>query len=377
MAEDDSAQEKTEEPTPKRQEKAREEGQIPRSKDLTTFLVLIVGTFGLLLFGGRIADAMLRLSRVNFTPTREHIFDVNSMVANLGVAFYEVFISMLPFFSVIVLAAIIGPTALGGFLFSSKSLMPKWNRLDPIAGLKRMFSMRSLVELFKGIGKVSIVIGVAYILLVNMRDSLLHLSSEPLEQGIVHSIELSLWAAIFLSCSTLLVALIDVPFQLWENKKKLRMSRQDIKDELKDTEGKPEVKSKIRQLQMQMAQNRMMAGVPEADVVITNPTHYAVALKYQPDSMSAPILLAKGVDFVALRIREVAKEHRIDFVESPALARAIFHTTELEQEVPEGLYVAVAQVLAYVFQFREYRRGRGTKPDYPRSPDLPPDMKHF
>ena len=376
MAEQDSAQEKTEEPTPKRQEKAREEGQVARSKDLTSTAVLLAGTFGLFLFGGLVANKLMDIMRLNFTPTREMIFDTNFMFSNLGVSLFSAIVALLPLFGCLLLAAIIGPTALGGFLFSSKALAPKWNRMDPIAGIKRMFSLKSLVELGKGIAKVSLIIGIAYALLLSMRAGLLNLSMQSPSAAIEHALELSLWAAIFLSASTIIIAAIDIPFQIHEHTKKLKMSRQDIKDELKDTEGKPEVKSKIRQLQMQQAQNRMMSAVPDADVVITNPTHFSVALKYDPHQMGAPILLAKGVDVIALKIREIAKANSIEFVESPALARAIYHTTELEHEVPEGLYVAVAQVLAYVFQLREFRKGRGDKPDRPKIPTLPPDMRY-
>lgn len=376
MAENDSAQEKTEEPTPKRKQKARDEGQIPRSKDFTTFAVLITSTFGLFLFGGLIANSFQRIAQKSFTPSREVLFDTNMMVLGLARAFGDVLLACMPFFACVVVAAIVGPTVLGGFLFSSKSLAPKWNRMDPIAGLKRMFSIRSLVELFKGIGKVLLIIGVAYVLLSFMQDRLLGLSNEPLRQGVAHSLELSLWAAIFMSSATIIISMIDIPFQIWEHQKKMKMSRQDIKDELKDTEGKPEVKSKIRQLQMQMAQNRMMGSVPEADVVITNPTHYSVALKYDPDNMGAPILIAKGIDHIALKIREIANANDIELLESPPLARAIYHTTEVEEEVPEGLYVAVAQVLAYVFQLREYRKGRGDRPKLPERPDIPPNYRY-
>lgn len=376
MAEDDSAQEKSEEPTSKRQDKAREEGQIPRSKDFTTTAVLVTSTIGLFWFGGVIAEGLLRILRFNFTPSRESIFDTDKMLQHLGYSFAEVLMCLLPFFSCVALAAIVGPTALGGVLFSSKSLGPKFNRMNPISGLKRMFSLNSLVELFKGIGKVLLLMGVAYALLQHNKVELLNLSSESLEAGIQHSLELSLWAAIFLSTSTLIIAAIDIPFQIWDHTKKLRMSKQDIKDELKDSEGKPEVKGKIRQMQMQLAQNRMMASVPEADVIITNPTHYSIALKYNPESMSAPILLAKGIDHQAMRIRKVAKEHKIDFIESPALARSIYYTTEVEEEVPEGLYVAVAQILAYIFQLREFRKGKAGKPDRPRSPQIPKDMRY-
>jgi len=376
MAGDDSAQEKTEEPTPKRKQKARDDGDTARSKELTTFAVLIVSTFGLFFFGGRISDSMMAISSQSFSVDRETLLDQGSMIAFLASSLFDVFVALLPFFACIVLAALVGPTAIGGFLFSSKALAPKWNRLDPISGIKRMFSLKSLVELFKGIGKVVLVIAVAYVMLRIMEPELLGLSRQSLETAIVHSIQLSLWAAIFLSSTMLVIALIDVPYQMWDHTKKLRMSRQDIKDEMKDTEGKPEVKGKIRQMQMQMAQSRMMADVPDADVVITNPTHYSIALKYKPGDMSAPILLAKGVDHVAMKIREIARQNEIEFVESPALARAIYHTTEIQDEVPEGLYVAVAQVLAYVFQLREYRAGRGEQPYLPGSPNIPPDMRY-
>ena len=304
------------------------------------------------------------------------MFDPELMVAQLTASFRTAILSMMPFFACVVLAALIGPTAIGGILFSGKALAPKWNRLDPIAGIKRIVSLNSLVELGKGIAKVSLIIAIAYVLLLSMQKELLGLSREPLENGISHAVSLSLWAAIFLSSATILIAMIDVPYQMWQHKKKLRMSRQDIKDELKDTEGKPEVKSKVRPMQMQMAQNRMMAAVPEADVVITNPTHFSVALKYNPESSGAPIVVAKGVDLIAMKIREIAKANNVEFVESAALARSIFYTTDIDEEVPEGLYVAVAQVLAYVFQLRQFRKGRGQRPHYVANPDIPPNLRY-
>jgi Flagellar biosynthesis pathway, component FlhB len=299
------------------------------------------------------------------------------MLKHLGYSFMEALMGLLPFFAVVLVAAIAGPVALGGWLFSSKSLAPKLNRMDPLKGLARMFSLKSLVELVKSIGKVGVVVAAAFILLKVMQDSLLGLADEPVEQGIVHSVTLSLWAAVFLSSATILIALIDIPFQIFDHSKKMKMSRQDVKDEMKDTEGKPEVKSKIRQMQQQMAQARMMSEVPEADVVITNPTHFSVALKYDPDSMATPILVAKGIDHIAIKIREVAREHKIEFVEAPVLARAIYHTTELDDEIPAGLYVAIAQVLAYVFQLREFRHGQGERPQYPRRLDIPKDMSNY
>lgn len=376
MAEDDSSQEKTEEPTQKRLDKAKEDGQVPRSRELTTTAVLLAGTIGLYVFGGALGQDLLNVMRFSFELERETIFDPNLMFFKLAYAFREAIIGMLPIFAVLLIAAIAGPIALGGWLFSAKSLAPKGNRLNPLSGLKRMFSAKSLVELFKSIGKVLLVGFAAYFLLLTMDDAILGLAGESLEAGIAHSLKLVLTAAIVLSAVTIGIAIIDVPFQIHEHTKKLKMSRQDIKDEMKDSEGKPEVKSKIRQLQMEMSQRRMMDAVPDADVVITNPTHFSVALKYDPDNMSTPIMVAKGIDHVALRIREVAKQHGIEFVEAPPLARAIYHTTEIEDEIPSGLFVAVAQVLAYVFQLREFRKGRGQKPPLPSRFDIPKDMRY-
>lgn len=372
----DSSQEKTEEPTARKLEKAREDGQVPRSRELTTTAVILTGTLGLMVFGGEIALTLLDVLTYNFTLNRETIFDTNAMIAHLALSFREALLSLLPIFSVLILAAIAGPIALGGWLFSAKSLMPKGSRMDPIAGLKRMISVKSLVELFKAIGKVSVIVTVSYILLSSTQAELLGLSEESLKAGIIHSLDLSVMAAVWLSASTILIALIDIPFQIHEYSKKLKMSRQDIKDEMKDTEGKPEVKSKIRQMQQQLSQQRMMQAVPEADVVITNPTHFSVALKYDPETMETPILLAKGVDHMAMRIREIARAHDVEFVQSPALARAIYHTTEVEHSIPQGLYLAVAQVLAYVFQLREFRKGQSEKPNYPRNPNIPKDMEY-
>ena len=376
MAGDDSSQEKTEEPTTKRLDKAKEDGQVPRSKELTTSAVLLAGTLGLLIYGGQMANKLADIFRYNFSINRDHIFDPTKMIAQLAHSFHEMFFSILPLFTVLLIAAITGPIVLGGWLFSTKSLAPKMDRINPFAGLKRMFSMKSLIELFKAIGKIAIIIFSAYFMLQVMKDGLLGLSKEAVERAVMHSLNLAVWAAILLSAATLFVAAIDIPIQIFEHTKKLKMSKQDVKDEMKDSEGKPEVKGKIRQMQMQMAQNRMMSSVPEADVIITNPTHFSIALKYNPETMDTPVLLAKGVEHNAMRIREIAREYKIELVESPPLARAIYHTTEIDGEVPEGLFLAVAQVLAYVFQLRAFRKGQGERPSKPNNIDVPKDMKY-
>jgi flagellar biosynthetic protein FlhB len=281
----------------------------------------------------------------------------------------------MPLFGVLLVASIVGPIALGGWLFSGKAMAPKLSRMDPLAGLKRMFSVKALVELGKALGKVLVILGATIILLLMLQQPMFRLSDESTNAAIIHSLQLSGFAAIVLAAITAIIAAVDVPFQIWDHNKKLKMSRQELKDEMKDTEGKPEVKGRIRQLQREIAQRRMMSNVPEADVVITNPTHFAVALKYDPENMGTPILLAKGGDHVALKIREIAKAHKVEIIESPILARAVFYTTEIDQEIPAGLYVAVAQVLAYVFQLRNFRKGKGERPPYPRNIKVPKDMQ--
>ena len=240
-----------------------------------------------------------------------------------------------------------------------------------------MFSLNALTELLKALAKFFMILVVALVVLSNDRQALLAIANEPLEQAIIHSVQVVGWSAMWMAAGLLLIAALDVPFQLWQTHKKLKMTKQEVRDEYKDSEGKPEVKQRIRQLQREVSQRRMMAAVPEADVIITNPTHYAVALKYDPDKGSAaPLLLAKGTDFIALKMREIAAEHKVQILESPELARAIYYSTELEQEIPAGLYLAVAQVLAYVFQIRQYRAGKGKAPD-PLKKDLPipPDLR--
>ncbi len=376
MAEGDSSQEKTEEATPRKLEKARDEGQIPRSRDLTTSAILLAGTIGLTIFGEFISTRLADIIRYNFSFDREVAYDTNAMVVHLAASFYDGLIALVPLFIILLVASIVGPIALGGWLMSAKAMAPKMSRMNPGAGLKRMFGFKALVELGKALGKVLVVLCLAIVLLISLQHEMLALAYLEVIPGIVRSLEISAWAAIALSASTLIIAAIDVPFQIFEHAKKLKMSMQDIKDEHKDTEGKPEVKGRIRQLQREMANNRQLADVPEADVVITNPTHYSVALKYDPDNMNTPVLLAKGGDHLALKIREIAKAHDVEIIESPMLARAIFHTTEVESEIPGGLYVAVAQVLAYVFQLRNFRDGKGDKPQYPSNVTVPYDMRY-
>jgi len=373
--EDDSGQEKTEDPSSRKLEKAREEGQVPRSRELTTTAILLISGIGLYSFAGFMGTRIVGILRENFTISRDRIFDPSAMLSHLSAALVDGLMSIIPLVALLVIASILGPIALGGWLYSPQAMLPKGDRMNPIAGLKRMFSTKSLLELLKALAKVLLILGATVLVLKFYAQPMFRLGDEGVNQSIIHSLKISVQSLIILASVTILIAAIDVPIQLWEFTKKMRMSRQDLKDESKDTDGKPEVKGRIRQLQREIAQRRMMSKVPEADVIITNPTHYAVALKYQPELMDTPILLAKGGDLMALKIREIAAAHNIDIIESAPLARAIFHTTDEDSEIPSGLYLAVAQILAYVFQLRNFRKGKGDKPVYPKNIKIPKDLE--
>ncbi|MBM3108496.1 MAG: flagellar biosynthesis protein FlhB [Pseudomonas sp.] len=376
MAESESGQDKTEDPTDKRKKDAREKGEIARSKELNTVAVTLAGAGALLAFGGGMAQALMELMRSNFILPREVITDERFMGIFLMAAGKTALVTIQPVLLVLLVASIIGPVALGGFLFSGSLLQPKFSRMNPLAGIKRMFSVNALSELLKALAKFFMILIVALVVLSADRDDLLAIANEPLEQAIIHGVQVVGWSALWMAAGLLLIAAADVPIQLWQTHKKMLMTKQEIRDEYKDSEGKPEVKQRIRQLQRDASQRRMMAAVPDADVIITNPTHYAVALKYDPEQGAAPVLLAKGADFIALKIREIANEHKIQVLESPALARSIYYSTELEQEIPAGLYLAVAQVLAYVFQIRQYRAGKGKPPEPLKDLPIPPDLQH-
>lgn len=375
MAESESGADKSEQPTSKRLEEARKKGQIARSKELNTLVVTLGGAGGLLVFGAGMADALLGIMRGNFELSREVLLDERYMALYLLATGKLALELLAPLIMALLVIALAGPVSLGGWLFSSEALQPKFSRMNPLSGLKRMFSVQALVELGKAVGKFLVVLTVAVVVLMANQDDLLSIGHEPLPQAIAHSAQIVGWCSLWMACSLILIAAIDVPFQLWDHKQKLMMTKQEVRDEFKDTEGKPEVKSRIRQLQYEMAQRRMLQEVPQADVVITNPTHFAVALKYDADKGGAPRLVAKGGDFLALKIREIAQEHRVELLESPALARAVFYSTELDQEIPAGLYLAVAQVLAYVYQLKQFRAGKGKRPGPLPDLPIPPDLQ--
>ncbi|AUG01035.1 MULTISPECIES: flagellar biosynthesis protein FlhB [Pseudomonas] len=375
MAESESGQDKTEDPTEKRKKDSREKGEIARSKELNTLAITMIGAAGLLIYGAGVARDLLEIMRLNFSLPREVLLSPGAMGLYLLHSGKIAIIAAMPILLPLVLAALIGPISLGGWLFSTKSLAPKFSRMNPLSGMKRMVSPTSLIELLKAFAKFVVILIVALSVLSSDIDDLLRIAHEPLEQAIIHSVQVVAWSTLWMACGLILIAAVDVPVQLYQSYKKLLMTKQEVRDEHKDQEGRPEVKQRIRQVQREMSQRRMMAAIPEADVVITNPTHYAVALKYDAEKGGAPVLLAKGSDFLALKIREIAVANEVLLLESPALARSIYYSTELEQEIPAGLYLAVAQVLAYVYQIRQHRAGKGKRPDPLKDLPIPPDLR--
>ena len=370
MAENEDGQEKTEEPTQKRLDDAREKGDIPRSKELATMALLLASIAAAMVFGNMLVQQMAGMMRYNFVLDRDSIFDIKKMFEHLGSSLFEGFMGIAGFLAMVLVAALVSPIALGGWNFSSKALAPKFNRMNPLSGIKRMFSMKALVELIKAIAKFGLVGTFGVLSLWAIHNDLLQLGISDVRVAMGDAVELLMWVFLVMCIALVIIAAIDAPYQLYEYSKKLKMTLQEIKDEMKNTEGKPEVKGRIRQLQREIAQRSMMGAVPDADVVITNPTHYSVALKYDNEVREAPIVVAKGADFVALKIREIAKEHEVPILQSPALARAIYYSTEVEEEIPSGLYGAVAQVLAYVFQLRRAKSYRDTMPTAPEESDI-------
>lgn len=378
MAQDrDSSAEKSQEPTQKRLDEAREQGNIARSRELNTTAILLGGAAAMIMFGGAVARGLSGIMQHNFALERAAFFDTAAMLRQLGDSIYTGLLSLLPVFIMLLVLAFLAPIGLGGWNFSLKSVTPQASRLNPLSGLSRMFGGNAVVELLKAIAKVLVVASIALLILAMNTEDILNTQHESVLPAIADSVELIAWSVLWMSCAMILISAVDIPFQIYQHSQKLRMTLQQVKDEMKDSEGRPEVKQRIRQLQYQMSQNRMMADVPEADVIITNPEHYAVALRYDQSKEAAPVMLAKGVDFAAQKIREIANEHRIPVVSSPALARAIYFNTKVGEEIPSGLYVAVAQILAYLHQLKQFTVGRLKKrPVLDPNPAIPEELRH-
>lgn len=349
----DGGQERTEEATPKRLRDAKEKGQVARSRELTAFVVLMITGGALLFLGGGMATAVLDIMSRNFQLTNGAWRDSALMPAAMLDAFYSALWSLAPLLVLLFVVALIVPALLGGWIFSAEAVSLKWERLDPIKGIGKMFALRTLIELVKAILKFILISAVIGVWLWLNRAAILGIGDHAISESILESGRLLVWGLIIASAPLLLVVVPDAFYQVWDHARQLKMTRQEVRDEGKETDGNPEVKGRIKNIQRELARRRMMSDVPKADVIITNPTHYAVALKYDPDKMKAPVLLAKGADLIAFQIRNTATTYNVPVISAPALARAIYFSTALKAEVPSGLYVAVAQVLAYVYQVKK------------------------
>ncbi len=351
MAED-SGQDKTEEPTEKKIKESREKGQVARSRELNTMVSLLFASLGFIMVGDFMAEELVKLFRKDLTLERDWLFDTQKIIEVLSINTMAAIKLLAPFFFIMFISVFVGPLLVGGWNFSGKSLKPKFSKLNPFTGIKRVFGPNGLVELLKALAKFCLIGAAAILLTISSSEDLAGLGQESIEQGLIHGSKMFLLEFFVLTAVLVLIAIFDIPYQLWSNKKKLKMTMQEVKQENKQTEGSPEVKGRIRALQREVAQRKMLQDVPEANVIIVNPTHFAVALKYEDGKTGAPKVVARGVDNMALKIREIGAAHHVPVFTAPPLARALYYSSEIGQTIPEGLYIAVAKILAYIFQLK-------------------------
>lgn len=374
MAEQDSDLEKTESPSQRRLDQAREEGQVARSRELSTFAVLMAGGAGIWSMGSALSEQLISLLREGLTLDTGLAFHSEQLLPRLRDLSMSTLLAFLPLLGLMLLVAVFSPLLMNGWLFTLKPLQPNFSKLNPLTGIGRMFSINSLVELGKAIAKSLVVGGIGALVIWHNKDAVLMLVSEPLAYAIPHLGSLVWGSFAAIMGGMLIIVAVDVPFQLWEHSKKLKMTKEEVRQESKETEGDPQVKARIRSMQREMARRRMMAEIPKADVVVTNPTHFSVALKYSDNKMRAPVVVAKGSHLMAARIKEIAKENNVPILEAPPLARALHKHCELGEAIPEALYTAVAEVLAYVYQLRRYKQAGGVYPQEPHELPVPKDL---
>jgi flagellar biosynthesis protein FlhB len=358
--------EKTEEPSQRRLQEARERGQIPRSRELTNFATMMGGSATLIAIGGSLSTHMSQLMRSGLSIDVKSLSDTHSMIAALTNAALTATTALLPVFGTLIALVLLASVVLGGWNFSPNAMAPDFTRLSPLSGIKRVFGLHGVTELGKALLKLLVVGGVCFFIVTGLFGDVMSLARMAPRAAISRGAGLLSWSFVWLCASLALVAIVDVPLQLFQFKRQLRMTRQELRDESKELDGRPEIKQRIRQMQQMLARRRMMHKVPTADVVMVNPTHFAVALKYDPKKMRAPRVLAKGADLVAANIRRIAEEHRVPIFESPKLTRALYRSTDLDKEIPPGLYMAVAQVLSYIFRIKTLNptlAARMTRPD--------------
>ncbi|KEY91521.1 flagellar biosynthetic protein [Candidatus Photodesmus blepharus] len=365
-----SGEERTEEATPRHLQQARSKGQVARSKELSSVLVLIFGAISLIWFGDALAKALFRTMYRLFTLSHEEIFSLSKLNHIILNSLSDLFSQLILILITLFIASLVGTFGVGGLHFSARAAMPKLSKINPSIGFKRMIGLHTWVELIKSILKILIVSSIAFYLINTSKKELFQLNMGAFPKNIFDALSTLLNFTLLISCSLLPIVAIDVPFQILRHTAQLKMSKQEVKDEYRNTEGRPEIKGRIRLLQREMAQRRMMTNVLEADVIITNPKYFSVALRYKQNLDKTPILIAKGIDYMALRIKKVANENNIQIVPAPTLARSLYYTTELEEKIPDGLFTAVAQVLAYVFQLKQYRKHGGRRPTF-KSENIP------
>jgi flagellar biosynthetic protein FlhB len=371
---EDSDLEKTESPSQRRLDKAREQGQVPLSRDLGAFLGTAVCIGVLALSGGWMGARMQTSLGQSLSFTANQALAPDAMSAALYAASADALLTMAPFFIAALAAAVASRLLLGSWTFASQRFMPDFSRLDPIAGVKRLLSLQSLVELIKSLVKSAVLAGLGYWVMVRSQGPILALGATNPQSGLGLLVPLLLDDVWVLIGGLAFIAALDVPYQLWHYYDQLKMTKEEVRQESRESEGDPQVKARIRSLQRQAARQRMMQAVPKADVVITNPTHYAVAIQYDPQNMRAPIVLAKGINRVALSIRELAAEHKVPTLEAPPLARALYRHSDLDKPIPAALYRAVAEVLAYVYQLKEYARTGRAAPQQPIDLAVPAEL---
>jgi flagellar biosynthetic protein FlhB len=373
MAED-SDLERTESASPRRLEEARSKGNIPRSRELNTFAVLIAGGASLLILGPKFSNGLLDLTQQWFTFNHGSLEHPDKLWSGFMDAVITVLMLFIPLLVVLLIAVLAAPMSIGGWLFSVEALQPDFGRLNPLKGITRMFSVTGLVELAKAVLKAIVVGSVGYWVVMSKQEEILSLANEPITGSIPHMAHMLAWTFILITGAMAFIVALDVPFQLWDYYRKLRMTKEEVRREAKESEGDPMLKGRIRALQREAARKRMMSEVPKADVIVTNPTHYAVALVYRVNEMRAPRVVAKGSYLLAQRIRELGVENNVPILEAPPLARALYKHADLDQEIPATLFSAVAEVLAYVYQLRSYNKEGGAMPQMPTDLPVPPGM---
>ena len=377
MSEQDQAQERSERPSPRRLEKARREGQVARSRELNTVAIMLAGGATYLVFGawavGGLGDLLGRGLGQAAVLVHEPA-SIGAIMSLITAAVGDSLRLLAPVLIGALVATLLGPVLLGGFTLSAEALRPKLSRLSPLAGFKRIVSLQGLMELAKTLLKFAVLTGLAALLLWSLTDELLALGIGSPSAAIVESGRIVRFSFITVALGLVLIAAIDVPFQLHSHFKKLMMTQQELRDEHKETEGSPETRARVRRVRQEIANRRMMADVPLADVVLTNPTEYAVALRYTDRPDRAPRVVAKGRGLIAVRIREIAGEHEVPVCEAPLLARAIYFNADIGAEIPAGLFLAVARVLVWVMNLKTARQAARPAPEFPSDLPVPPEM---